>query len=69
MDSARRAGSFRPYELDEDDEDQDEDGAAQEPRIALTALGQQAVKLWLPRARAYFRGWPPETPDVDDVIT
>jgi DNA-binding PadR family transcriptional regulator len=40
----------------------------EEPLIALTPLGAEQVALWLERTRSIFSGWPPDRPDVDDVV-
>ena len=54
-----------PWELGDED---DENELAAELPIALTDLGLATVDRWILHARAQFGGWPPDRPDVDDVI-
>lgn len=55
-------------ESEDADTEWSEEFVAEEPHLALTALGWKQVALWLHGVEPLFRGWPPDRPDVDDAV-
>jgi hypothetical protein len=47
---------------------EDDDDARDESPVVVTELGVATVDRWLARVKGQFRSWPPDRPDVDDVV-